>query len=254
MKECLNCGRRLTGQQEKYCSTECCNQYYQINNREELVRKKREYRQKYPEKTRQYNQDNKERINKYYKDNKERILERARSYYEDNKEDILEYAKSYGRKNRKKISEYWNKWAEKNKKKLNKWEREYQKERRKDTIYKLNCNISSGIRNSLRSNNLSKDGRHWEDMVGYTVQELKEHLEKLFQPGMTWDNHGEWHIDHIIPKSFFQIKEAGDVEFRMCWRLENLQPLWADENLRKRDMVLISEKDKIKINISDIAI
>ena len=55
---------------------------------------------------------------------------------------------------------------------------------------------------------------------------------------MTWDNYGEWHVDHIIPKSFFQFNSIDDVEFKMCWRLENLQPLWGKDNIRKNGRVL----------------
>ncbi len=67
----------------------------------------------------------------------------------------------------------------------------------------------------------------------FTVDELIEHMESRFQPGMWWGNHGEWHIDHIVPKSHFKFKEIGDVVFLKCWSLENLQPLWAKDNLRK---------------------
>jgi hypothetical protein len=50
---------------------------------------------------------------------------------------------------------------------------------------------------------------------------------------MTWDNYGEWHVDHIKPISSFKITEIGDKEFMSCWSLENLQPLWGEENIRK---------------------
>lgn len=78
-----------------------------------------------------------------------------------------------------------------------------------------------------------KGGAHWENLVRYNIDELKWHLEKQFTKGMSWDNYGKWHIDHIIPISFFQFNSADDIEFRMCWRLENLQPLWAEDNHKK---------------------
>ena len=92
---------------------------------------------------------------------------------------------------------------------------------------------------SLKSaeNRLSKNGKHWEDIVGYTVQDLVAHLESKFQNGMTWDNYGQWHIDHIKPIARFNILEVGDDEFKMCWSLDNLQPLWAGDNIRKSDNV-----------------
>jgi hypothetical protein len=70
---------------------------------------------------------------------------------------------------------------------------------------------------------------HSIEMLGYSAIELKEHIEKQFKDGMTWENHGEWHIDHIRPVSSFG-KESSMCE--VC-SLNNLQPLWAVENLSK---------------------
>jgi len=97
---------------------------------------------------------------------------------------------------------------------------------------KLNHRFSSALRKSL---NINKDGRHWETLVGYTIEELKRHLESKFLSGMTWDNYGMygWHIDHKIPKSFFEYTNEKDVEFQYCWSLDNLQPMWAKDNLSK---------------------
>ena len=78
-----------------------------------------------------------------------------------------------------------------------------------------------------------KAGRSWKNLVGYYPEELVSHLEKQFRPGMTWENYGTvWHIDHIIPKKYFQYIDA-DENFRECWSLKNLQPLFAEENLKK---------------------
>jgi hypothetical protein len=79
----------------------------------------------------------------------------------------------------------------------------------------------------------SKNGKHWPELVGWTVEQLMTHLESKFQSGMTWDNYGEWHIDHVTPRSWFPIKVVGDEAFRSCWRLENLQPMWARDNSAK---------------------
>lgn len=94
--------------------------------------------------------------------------------------------------------------------------------------------LSLGIRRSLNGN---KGGRHWESLVGYTLEQLKDHLESLFQSGMLWDNYGfyGWHIDHKRPISSFSFTEPEDEEFKQCWALENLQPLWAEDNIKKSD-------------------
>lgn len=131
----------------------------------------------------------------------------------------------------------------KKKNKINKYEYN------NNPLKKISSNISSSMRNSLKSNRLSKNGRHWENIVGYSVQELKEHLEKLFKPGMNWRNKGKngWHIDHRIPINFFQYNSTDDVEFKYCWSLNNLQPLWEKDNVRKNDRIMLWGK-QIKTN------
>ncbi len=80
-----------------------------------------------------------------------------------------------------------------------------------------------------------KGGRSWEKLVGYTKEDLKKHIEGLFLQGMSWDNMCDWHIDHIIPISAFNFKTTDDPDFRRCWALKNLRPLWAKDNLQKSD-------------------
>jgi hypothetical protein len=78
-----------------------------------------------------------------------------------------------------------------------------------------------------------KAGKSWKGMVDYSVEELKAHMERQFLPGMTWDNIGEWHIDHIVPLASFAYATHEDEEFKAAWSLTNLQPLWAQDNLKK---------------------
>ena len=112
------------------------------------------------------------------------------------------------------------------------WQRSYYRTKQKpNPIYRLNHSISSNIRQSLKD---SKGGRKWELLVGYTLEDLKKHLEKQFQDGMTWGNYGEWHVDHIIPKSVFNFTKPEHTDFKRCWALKNLQPLWSEDNLKKR--------------------
>lgn len=88
-------------------------------------------------------------------------------------------------------------------------------------------NIRQGIRKSLRT---GEPGR-WERQVGYSLAKLRRHLERLFEPGMTWQNYGLWHIHHRRPVAIFpDFITVEDPAFRECWALDNLQPLWAGEN------------------------
>jgi hypothetical protein len=68
-------------------------------------------------------------------------------------------------------------------------------------------------------------------LVGCSIEELKSHLQKLFLPDMNWNNYGEWHIDHIIPCSSFNLTSIE--EQKKCFNYTNLQPLWAKDNLKK---------------------
>ena len=71
------------------------------------------------------------------------------------------------------------------------------------------------------------------DLIGYSPNDLKVHLERQFVKGMGWHNMSEWHIDHIVPLSSFPIAGPDDPNVPRAWALPNLRPLWATDNLRK---------------------
>ena len=229
-------------------------------NKEKIAKQQKLYNEKNKDKIKEYHKqhqiDNKDKISEYgkkrYQENKEKISKQHKIYYENNKDIMLAGSKKWREKNKEKMKEYCKEYDKKNKDKLAKRKKEYRSrpevkertrisgkkhdaKRRKDPIFRFNQNMSRAINLSLKKNNLSKNGRHWEDLVGYTSQELRDHLEKQFSQGMTWEYRSKWHIDHIVPKSSFKIKEVGDSEFMKCWGLENLQPLWAIDNIRKKD-------------------
>lgn len=97
---------------------------------------------------------------------------------------------------------------------------------------KIRSSVARGMRYSLGD---GKNGRSWESLVGYTLDDLMAHLEPQFTEGMSWENYGEWHIDHIKPISHFNFGSTSDPEFHQCWSLWNLQPLWASDNLSKHN-------------------
>jgi 5-methylcytosine-specific restriction endonuclease McrA len=111
--------------------------------------------------------------------------------------------------------------------------------RRKHNV-KLRINESMGamIYHALKE---KKNGRRWEDLVGYTCEDLMNHLGSQFKDGMSWDNKGQWHIDHIIPRSHFNFNSPDNSEFKKCWALSNLQPLWENDNLTKSTKVYNSQ-------------
>lgn len=97
---------------------------------------------------------------------------------------------------------------------------------------RLNEAMSHGIWRCIRK---GKSGKSWLAFVPWTPDQLREHLERQFKPGMSWDNYGRrgWHVDHIRPIASFNITSAEDEDFKQAWSLDNLQPLWETENLKK---------------------
>ena len=123
--------------------------------------------------------------------------------------------------------------------------KKYSKKKKKDITTKFSQSISRAIQQFLKSKNIPKNKIPSEDLIINTFQEIIEHLEKNFLPGMTLKNYGRngWHIDHIIPKSFFKFSSTNDPEFKYCWSLNNLQPLWKKDNKNKSDKMMLWGKE-----------
>lgn len=101
---------------------------------------------------------------------------------------------------------------------------------RQDPGFRFRQSISARIRQSLRG---SKNSASWERLTGYRLLELRQHIERQFQDGMTWDNYGKWHVDHIVPVASFSYADPSHPDFKACWALTNLRPYWAEPNLSK---------------------
>lgn len=139
----------------------------------------------------------------------------------------------WSEKNREHLREYHKQWRTENVDKWRKTKRDYERNRKaSDPLYKLISNFRTAIYTVLKESNVDKYG-HYFDVLEYTPEELIIHLEKQFVPDMTWDNYGIWHVDHKLPITSFDIQEMGDEEFMKCWSLDNLQPMWGEENIRK---------------------
>ena len=149
-----------------------------------------------------------------------KVKERDIIYYQKNKEKINLRHKEYNKTHKRKYSKKYSK----------KYAREWREKARNNPTYRLNNNMRNAVKKSLKD----KINKHWEKLVGYTRVDLQIHLENQFREGMTWENYGRWHIDHIIPKSIFYINGANSKGFKQCWALENLRPLWAEENNKKK--------------------
>lgn len=163
---------------------------------------------------------------------------RSRKYRVENWDRISEYHKKYNKENQaeiaKRSSEYYKKTIEKskatkrayyhaNKKSLSVKAKEY---------YRKNV-MQYFIRSTVRrvEDNWRGKRDEMEVLLGYSLSDLKHHLESQFKDGMLWENRSEWHIDHIKPIKAFL--DEGITDPKIINALDNLQPLWAHENLSK---------------------
>lgn len=132
--------------------------------------------------------------------------------------------------NPEKVRGFKKNWAAKNREKRNATALRSFRKRMLDPKFRLRLAVSNAISDVLAGR---KKRRSWEKLVGYSLSDLCKHLEKKFQKEMTWSNYGKWHIDHIIPVSAFSFDNPEQIDFKRCFALENLRPLWAKENLAK---------------------
>ena len=109
---------------------------------------------------------------------------------------------------------------------------EMRRRRMKDPRHKIAARVSTSIYISLLGQRKHKPTFQ---LLGYSRDELMQHLERQFLRGMTWDNYGEWHIDHIVPLSSFNITDSRSPDLVAAWALTNLRPLWARDNILKKD-------------------
>jgi DNA mismatch repair ATPase MutL len=238
---------------------------YKKNNKEKVRESQKKYRennkkryQNYKESQKEYREKNKEKIREkkkeYREKNKEKLKEKNKKYRENNKEKIREYNKEYFKEynkennekrkewriqNKEHLKKYSTKYNKENNEKNKEWRRLYDKERKNiDPIYKLICNLRNNICVAFKRgcNNQFRKNAKTETILGCTFQEFRLHIEKQFKEGMTFENYGKWHLDHIYPVSFAK-DEKHLIELN---HYTNFQPLWAQENLKKSNKILPS--------------
>ena len=248
IKNCPNCNKpiryknksQLNNSIKLNCNCKKCGIKKMLETKREIKefftpQEAKERRKKHHQEYKQ-NPEIKEKIKGYQKEYQKEYSQRL-EVIRKKKKTMKKYRQKPGIK--KRTNEYNKKYRQKPK--VKKRTNEQRRDRLKnDLIFKLNNNMSGGIYKSLKQQNMSKNKKHWEDLIGYTAEDLKKHIEKQFTSRMIWDNYGAWHIDHIIPKSFFKYTSTNDVEFKYCWSLYNLQPLWAKDNFKKHNKLLYS--------------
>lgn len=169
--------------------------------------------------------------NKEYMSNREHNIKRSRKYYRNNKERMAIITKKYREKNRERYRESHQKYYQENKEAIKEnVKRNHYKRMDEDLGYRLLNRCRSRVYSALKAQNTHKAKRTIE-LIGCTVPELVKHLENQFTEGMTWDNYGKWHVDHIKPCALYDFTK--EEHQRECFHYTNLQPLWAEDNFRK---------------------
>ncbi|MGI0058915.1 MAG: hypothetical protein ACREBJ_04030, partial [Nitrosotalea sp.] len=174
-----------------------------------------------------------EKRRKYYKKNSTIIRNKSKSSYEKNRDQKLGWQKQYYQNNKEDREEYNKQYYQENKDRIVKQVMLYVQNRKKtDPIFKLRKKISADIWRMLKLNGGTKQDNSVIKFLPYTIQELKQHIEKQFESWMTWSNWGnynivswddndpktwKWSIDHIIPQSHLQYTSMTDENFQKCW-------------------------------------
>lgn len=212
MKKCKRCELELSfdcfQKNGKYYKSYCkeCNK---------IVIKERGYHKKesYAQKKKEYREKNKDKLKEWYKqnylDNKEKLLEQSKERYQKNKDKVCARTKAYKEKNANWYRNYKRQWREKN---------------------KLHANIRRGLWGCLKGKQKQSKALSY---LGCSLEELWEYLKQHFKNGMTVENYGEWHVDHIISLDSFDFTQDTESQLKKAWHYTNLQPLWAKENLSK---------------------
>lgn len=184
-----------------------------------------------------FKEKEKEYDKKRYQKLKNETIERNRRRYKNNRKDILDKKKIYREKEENKIR--YKKWCKENKDIMAKHQQKYKSK------YPHIIAWRSILHSTLDRLGTKKEG-HTIDLLGYSVIDLKEHIDKQFTKGMSWDNYGEWHIDHHFPVVSF----SKDTDVKIVCALSNLKPMWS--TTRIIDGILyegnLNKGDKIPTN------
>ena len=160
------------------------------------------------------------------------VKEKRGIYYQQNKEQKRIYAEN----NREQIQNNNAKWYQKNKKKVNTRGTIYKRNRRRnDPTFRLLFNLRGRLYKIMKSIKTKKD-KPTKEFLGCSMEALKIYLENQFSTGMSWDNYGKWHLDHIKPCCSFDLTDIE--QQKVCFHYTNLQPLWAIDNKKKGRKIL----------------
>ena len=180
----------------------------------------------------QANKENKKAYKEaYYQANKEKIAAKKKAYREANKEKIAAKRKVYYEANKERSAAKSKAYQEANKEKIAANFIAYRNNRFKnDPVYKFKHKLRHNVLNSFKRRGFTKNSSTF-DIVGCDWDTFINHITSQFTEGMTLENHGQWHLDHQVPLALAQTEEESA---ELCY-YTNYQPLWAKDNLQKKD-------------------
>ena len=187
-------------------------------------------------KARQYNSDHRPEISAfkrtYHAANKDRIRQCQAAYYQSNKAIICDRVAEWRRSNPDKRLASNRRWVAENPEKASDCNRRNKAKRMACPISSMHERVRALVAQALRGRGYRKTSRTHE-ILGCDLAFFKDHMERQFLKGMSWDNRNEWHIDHIVPLASAKTEE--DV-IRLN-HFTNLRPLWAKDNIAKSDRI-----------------
>jgi len=187
--------------------------------------------------TKDYNQQ-------WYAKNRDRVLHNVINWQSKNPNNVRKYKKKWDENNAEYKRDWCRQYARKNSEARKEYRNQYRKNnleyernrelqrRCEDPLYKLAQNYRGRVVGAFKHGGFSKNTKTAK-MLGCTFEELTEHLENQFSDGMTWENYGKWHVEHIVPLSSADTEEE---LIELC-HYTNLQPLWAEDNLKKNNRI-----------------
>ena len=223
--------------------TKKCSKCGEIKNLETEFSKNKKFKDGYQyickecakKRSKQWRQDNKEHVKEYKAQWKQNNPEYHAQWNVDNKEHVKEYNAQYYQNNKEYAKEYSAQYYQNNREHLN----QYQNEKyHSDPLYRMRRNIGNRTNQAFKAKSWHKNGGT-EELLGCDWKTAFNHIQSKFKDGMSWDNKGEWHIDHIVPLDCARDEE----EMKKLCHYTNLQPLWATPNMSKSNKVLKEHYD-----------
>lgn len=167
----------------------------------------------------------------WYSRNRERLLIQCKQYRQSHPEVYRKASLRQYHANKVVHRERNRRWYRKNKSRVNdkiKWRF------RNDTVFAISMKLRARMISSLKRVGTYKNNKTVE-LLGADKQTVLDHIASQFKPGMSWDNHSEWHIDHRVPLASFDLTRES--QQKLAFHYTNLQPLWKKENLQKHTKI-----------------